>query len=110
MNRAAWLLAILLPLASGTFGSAELELQPQAGGAQVRLCFLGEANAVSYELLLEMRGPAGIARTRQAGDVRDAGCPVLSRLGAAPGSLLRATLTWQRQGQVQPVIERLLPL
>jgi len=110
VNRAVWLLMALLPLAGGAFGSVELELQPQAGGAQVRLCFAGEAIPVSYELLLEMRGPAGVARTRQAGEAKGDVCPVLSRFGAAPGSLLRATLTWRRQGQAQPVIERLLQL
>jgi len=110
VNRAAWLPLVLLSLAGGAFGSVELELQPQLGGAQVRLCFPGEATSVSYELLLEMQGPAGVARTRQAGEVRGDGCPVLSQFGAAPGSLLRATLTWQRGGQAQPVIERRLQL
>ncbi|NRH43929.1 hypothetical protein [Pseudomonas sp. MS15a(2019)] len=110
MTRAAWLLAALLPLAGGAAASARLELQPQPAGAQVELCFAGEEAPLSYELIVEVQGPGGVARTRQAGEARGDGCPVTTRLGAAPGSLIDARLSWQRQGQPQPAIERRLQL
>ncbi|OAN24859.1 hypothetical protein [Pseudomonas oryzihabitans] len=110
MTRAAWLLAALLPLASGAAASARLEVQPQPAGAQVQLCFTGEDTPLSYELIIELHGPGGVARTRQAGEARGDGCPVTTRLSAAPGSLIDARLSWQRQGQPQPAIERRLQL
>lgn len=110
MTRAAWLLAALLPLAGGAAASARLEVQPQPAGAQVQLCFTGEDTSLRYELIIELHAPGGVARTRQAGEARGDGCPVTTRLGAAPGSLVEATLSWQRQGQAQPAIERRLQL
>ena len=110
MKGVTWLPLALLVLAGGSHGSASLELQPQAAGARLQLCFTGEDAPLSYELVVKMHGPAGVARTRQAGVTRGDGCPVDNRLGAAPGSLIAATLTWQRQGQAQPVIERRLQL
>lgn len=110
MTRVAWLLAALLPLAGGAAASARLEVQPQPAGAQVQLCFAGEEASLSYELIIELHGPGGVARTRQAGKARGDGCPVTTRLGAAPGSLIDARLSWQRQGQPQPAIERRLQL
>lgn len=110
MTRAVWLLAALLPLASGAAASARLELQPQPAGAQVQLCFTGEDAPLRYELIVELYGPGGVARTRQAGEARGDGCPVTTRLGAAPGSLVEARLSWQRQGQAQPALERRLQL
>ncbi|MFT0179159.1 hypothetical protein ACMSIO_01715 [Pseudomonas benzopyrenica] len=110
MTRAAWLLAALLPLAGGAAASARLEVQPQPAGAQVQLCFTSEDTSLSYELIIELHGPGGVARTRQAGEARGDGCPVTTRLGAAPGSLIDARLSWQRQGQPQPAIERRLQL
>ncbi len=110
MKLSAWLIAALLPLAGNAAASARLELQPQPTGAQVELCFAGEDAPLSYELIVEMHGPGGVARTRQAGEARGDGCPVITRLGAAPGSLIEARLSWQRQGQVQPTLERRLQL
>lgn len=110
MTRAAWLFALLLPLAGGAAASARLELQPQPAGAQAQLCFTGEDSPLSYELVIELHGPGGVARTRQTGEARGDGCPVTTRLGAAPGSLIDARLSWQRQGQPQPAIERRLQL
>ena len=110
MKRATWLLTALLPLAGGAAASASLDIQPQPTGAQVQLCFTHEGAPLRYELIVELHGPGGVARTRQAGELHRDGCPVTTRLGAAPGSLIRATLTWQRQGQAQPVIERRLQL
>ncbi|WP_058766512.1 hypothetical protein [Pseudomonas rhizoryzae] len=110
MNRSAWLLLAFLPLAGSALGSASLELQPQAAGARLQLCFAGEAAPLSYELVVELHGPAGVARTRQAGEAKGDGCPVDNRLGAAPGSLIEAKVTWQRQGQPQPVLARRLQL
>lgn len=110
MTRAAWLLAALLPLAGGAAASASLDLTALPTGARVQLCFAGEDAPLRYELIVELRGPGGVARTRQAGEARGDGCPVTTRLGAAPGSLIEATLSWQRQGQAQPAIERRLQL
>ncbi len=110
MTRVACLLAALLPLAGSAAASARLEVQPQPAGAQVELCFASEDTSLSYELIIELHGPGGVARTRQAGEARGDGCPVTTRLGAAPGSLIDARLSWQRQGQPQPAIERRLQL
>jgi len=110
VNRATWLLPVLLPLAGGAAASAELELQAQGDGARVQLCFAHEDAPLRYELVVELHGPAGVARTRQAGEAEGDSCPLANRISAAPGSLIRATLTWQRQGQAQPVIERRLQL
>jgi hypothetical protein len=110
VKRTAWLLAALLPLAGSAAASARLELRPQPAGAQVELCFAGEDAPLRYELIVEMHGPGGVARTRQAGEARGDGCPVTTRLGAAQGSLVEARLSWQRQGQAQPAIERRLQL
>ncbi|MBB2897510.1 hypothetical protein [Pseudomonas sp. AS2.8] len=110
MTRAVWLLAALLPLAGGATASALLKLQPQPASAQVQLCFTGEDAPLRYELIIELHGPGGVARTRQAGEARGDGCPVTTRLGAAPGSLVEARLSWQRQGQAQPALERRLQL
>lgn len=110
MTRVAWLLATLLPLAGGAAASARLEVQPQPAGAQVQLCFTGEDAPLGYELIIELHGPGGVARTRQAGEARGDGCPITTRLGAAPGSLIDARLSWQRQGQPQPAIKRRLQL
>lgn len=110
MTRVACLLAALLPLAGSAAASARLEVQPQPAGAQVELCFAEEEAPLRYELIVEVQGPGGVARTRQAGEARGDGCPVTTRLGIAPGSLIDARLSWQRQGQPQPAIKRRLQL
>ncbi|MEH3021895.1 MAG: hypothetical protein PGN19_04050 [Pseudomonas oryzihabitans] len=110
MKRTAWLLTILLPLAGGALASASLDVQSRPTGAQVQLCFTGENAPLRYELIVELHGAGGVARTRQAGEASGDGCPVTTRLGAAPGSLIEARLSWQRQGQAQPALERRLQL
>lgn len=92
---------------------ARLELLPDNGHLNLRLCFSSaNPHQLTYHLEVRSLGRAGTSRSRQSGKLvsgPEAQCPLNNRLSLAADSSIEATVTWAVDGEEQTPLHQVYP-